>query len=556
MSIIQASPVCTVNAKLPPQTVAAGSTVIIALQNPYGVLNWYPTCLGTDELSNPATINAQLANNINLGDYTTSYVQPSTLTGSAIIIQSVVNDNDGNTFTTTFKVKVLSQSGSTVGAKGETVEDDPTGFGNTTMWNQGARAGFSAPTGPAGGDLSATYPGPKVTGIQSVPVSSTAPTAGQVLQYVSGKWTPENLTAVYAAGGDLSGTSTTQTVISISGPSPVAINTANLQFSNTVSPIISQNADGINSSVGQTFSINAQNKPGTNTTGGTLSLNAGSGTSSNGIILLGVNNSTAFTVNVNPAGPVGFTAGSSTTGLTINQTSLNATGTGAALTISAQSYTGAGSTGGALILSSGAGVANPGVVSINAGSSTVVHTQSNNQFTFPATVSNPVFGQDATSTGSSSSFTIQAQNNSATSSTGGLLTLSSGSGTSANGNIALTTGSTSRIIVDPHNTTINGGILYNIRTTTISTTLDITAPYDGILLVNASGTVNIQLPNPAINNGRQFTIIDITGNFSNYTVTLVRYGSEKINRQASNRILSAGFGQYIINCNGIDWFTI
>jgi hypothetical protein len=43
-----------------------------------------------------------------------------------------------------------------------------------------------------GGDTSGNYPNPTVSGIQTVPVSSTAPTAGQVLQYNGSDWAPSN----------------------------------------------------------------------------------------------------------------------------------------------------------------------------------------------------------------------------------------------------------------------------------------------------------------------------------------------------------------------------
>jgi hypothetical protein len=43
---------------------------------------------------------------------------------------------------------------------------------------------------PATGDLAGTYPNPTVDGLQSVPVSSTAPSSGQVLKYNGTSWSP------------------------------------------------------------------------------------------------------------------------------------------------------------------------------------------------------------------------------------------------------------------------------------------------------------------------------------------------------------------------------
>ena len=72
----------------------------------------------------------------------------------------------------------------------------------------------------AGGDLSGTSTNQTVIGIYGSPVANASPSSGQALIWNAGtsKWTPTTLSSgSFAAGGDLSGTDTNQVVIGLQG---------------------------------------------------------------------------------------------------------------------------------------------------------------------------------------------------------------------------------------------------------------------------------------------------------------------------------------------------
>src|ERR1019366_3697203 len=67
----------------------------------------------------------------------------------------------------------------------------------------------------AGGDLSGTSASQTVIGLQGHSISSQVPTSNQVLTFNGFSWAPATAASGFTAGGDLSGTSTSQTVTKI-----------------------------------------------------------------------------------------------------------------------------------------------------------------------------------------------------------------------------------------------------------------------------------------------------------------------------------------------------
>lgn len=101
-----------------------------------------------------------------------------------------------------------------VGLQGNPISNAIVSSGQLYIFNGTEWVPQDAPSGTfsAGGDLSGTGDNQTVIGIQTIPVSSVAPTAGQVLEYNGSQYAPTTPSSGFTAGGDLRGTNTDQIV--------------------------------------------------------------------------------------------------------------------------------------------------------------------------------------------------------------------------------------------------------------------------------------------------------------------------------------------------------
>lgn len=127
------------------------------------------------------------------------------------------------------------------------------------------------------GDLDGTASSVTVTGLQTQPVSSIVPTAGEVLTYnAGGYWEPAASANPFVAGGDLYGTNTTQFIQSLTGDSIsnyVTILGNRLTFEKSLTGLITQE-DATTGSAGPLY-IKAQSTTDNNFDGAALVLSGG-----------------------------------------------------------------------------------------------------------------------------------------------------------------------------------------------------------------------------------------------------------------------------------------
>jgi len=306
------------------------------------------------------------------------------------------------------------------------------------------------------------------------------------------------------------------------------------------------------SGTGAATTIRAQNETGTTSIGGALNLNAGTGTSIGGAVnittgsgitaglinfLIGGVQAIAFN-NVDDDAS-GFAEvikiASTITTPRIFQASTVAA-SGQILALMAQN---AATTGGPLQLHSGAGATNDGYINLTTGNTVkmtvypttaVVAANNNsilffeNKLRFDTAQTTPLIRQDdkTTASGTGETLTLQAQNETGTTSNGGDLNLTSGTGTSLDGYLNLQSGGSAIVRVHTNKVTFLKGFRRHITNITGTYQVLVTDNYLAITTLSAPFTITLPA-NPLA--GDEYIVKDTTGNAAISNVTIAGNGN-------------------------------
>ncbi len=276
------SPICEVREGAGPfvptaggVNITPGSLVTVRLADTTDVTDWYLVLSGTDETTVPPALTG-------VDPVTHKVTTPATLVvftmpaakGTSLLFSSTT-EGAGGPLTGTFGLYALTEGGRRVGSTGETREGSlahgwvylvnplirdgasviwyndaapalgtsnvqaaldalkttiygraiaatAPGDGEVYKWNAGANQwepGTVASSFVVGGDLSGSSGSQTVIGLQGRDLAATAPADGEVLKWSAGtsQWEPGTVASSFVVGGDLSGSSGSQTVIGLRG---------------------------------------------------------------------------------------------------------------------------------------------------------------------------------------------------------------------------------------------------------------------------------------------------------------------------------------------------
>lgn len=342
------------------------------------------------------------------------------------------------------------------------------------------------------GDIHGSAINMKVTGLRGYPINTASPAVNNVLTWNGTAWGPAVSQGLFTAGGDLSGNNVSQQVFGLTGdttthPGFRTIKASNdyIQFTSTTVPIITQDVNSTNTSA-SAMTIAAQSSSGSIRNGGNLILASGaaSGEESGGIP-----GTLSLAIDSPPAnGGRCFFQGtqlnfqlisgffpSDSTNITVTDMPANSGNKVIYIGNASSAPTTPSPTGSILYSNSGAlyVMQSDGTNFNIAYASNLANSGSTGTVNFLGTLTNPQLGQTSTNVTSATGkkLVIIAQNATGTTSIGGDLALSSGTGTSSNGTLRIQNGTVDVATFDLNKFVNLRGLRRNYRSSSISTSL-------------------------------------------------------------------------------------
>lgn len=405
----------------------------------------------------------------------------------------------------------------------------------------------------------------------------------------------QNETGTTSVGGALTLTSGTGTsangalnlqsggvnILSLTNPNLITINANTIQFASAViAPTINQANTG--GASGQPLILQSQNAV---TTGGPLLLTSGTGATNDGYV--NIITGTTTKVTIFPTTAVSAANNNSillfenrvrfdtaqVTPLIRQDDETGASTSGEILTLQAQNATGATSPGGALVLTSGTGTTVAGNTHLQTGGvdRVIVHptfteirdsaealrftpvSTGTTSMQFASTVlAARIFQADLTSNGGiGTTLTVQAQNETGTTSLGGDLSLTSGTGTSSDGYTNLQAGGSNVARVHTNKFIFSKGWRRHITPISSGVTYTVIASDDYIAITTLDAPFQINLPtDPVLGDTYEFK--DATGNAGTQTVTISGNAAFNIDGTTSI-VLNQAYASVTVTFTGSEW---